>query len=62
LYLATDLTPVERQTHGPEEAFSEVVHLPLDAAIDMVLAGEIEDAKTIVGLLLVDRERRAGRT
>jgi 8-oxo-dGTP pyrophosphatase MutT (NUDIX family) len=58
LYLATDLTPVERQTHGPEEAQSEVVHLPLDQAVAMVLSGEICDAKSIIGLLLVERELR----
>lgn len=61
LYLATDLRPVERATHGPEEAHSEVVHLPLQEAVDMVLRGEIADAKTVIGLLLVDRElRRSG--
>ncbi len=59
LYLATGLRPVERSTHGPEEAHSEVVHLPLATAIEMVLAGEIKDAKTVVGLLLVERELRA---
>lgn len=58
LYLATDLHPVDRQTHGPEEAFSEVVHLPLGTALAMALSGEIRDAKTIVGLLLVDRRLR----
>jgi 8-oxo-dGDP phosphatase len=58
LYLATDLRPVERQTHGPEEAHSEVVHLPLATALEMVTSGEIRDAKTIVGLLLVERELR----
>ncbi|MEK7425896.1 MAG: NUDIX hydrolase [Actinomycetota bacterium] len=56
LYLATDLVAVERDTHGPEEAHSQVVHLPLDTAIEMVLAGEIRDAKTIIGLLLVERQ------
>jgi 8-oxo-dGTP pyrophosphatase MutT (NUDIX family) len=59
LYLATDLRAVERSTHGPEEAHSEVVHLPLGIAVDMVLRGEIRDAKTIVGLLLVERELRS---
>ena len=58
LYLATDLTPVERRTHGPEEAHSEVVHLPLSQAIDMVLSGQITDGKSIVGLLLVERQLR----
>jgi 8-oxo-dGTP pyrophosphatase MutT (NUDIX family) len=59
LYLATDLRPVDRSTHGPEEAHSEVVHLPLAAALDLVARGEIHDAKTVVGLLMVDRELRA---
>jgi len=59
LYLATDLRPVERQTQGPEEAHSQVVHLPLRTAVEMVIRGEIRDAKTIVGVLLVERELRA---
>jgi ADP-ribose pyrophosphatase len=56
LFLATDLTLVERSTHGPEEAHSEVVHLPFADAIAMVESGEIRDAKTIIGLLLVARQ------
>jgi 8-oxo-dGTP pyrophosphatase MutT (NUDIX family) len=56
LFLATDLRPVERATHGPEEAHSEVVHLPFGEALAMVEAGEIRDAKTIIGLLLVARQ------
>jgi 8-oxo-dGTP pyrophosphatase MutT (NUDIX family) len=59
LYLATDLEPVERETHGPEEAHSEVVHLPLATALEMVDRGEIHDAKSVIGLLLVDRRLRA---
>jgi 8-oxo-dGTP pyrophosphatase MutT (NUDIX family) len=58
LYLATDLTTVDRQTQGPEEEHSEVVHLTLDRALAMVASGEIKDAKSIVGLLLVDRQLR----
>lgn len=58
LFLATDLVPVERATHGPEEAHSEVVHLPFAEALAMVEAGEIRDAKTIIGLLLVARQLR----
>lgn len=58
LYLATELEPVERETHGPEEAHSEVVHLPLSTAVEMVERGEITDGKTMIGLLLVDRRLR----
>ena len=59
LYLATELVPVERETHGPEEAHSEVIHLPFDAALRMVESGEIRDAKTMMGLLLVERRLRS---
>ena len=33
----------------------DVVRLPLRDAVDMVVRGEINDAKTVIGLLLVDR-------
>lgn len=58
LYLATELEHVGRETHGPEEDHSDVVHLPLADALEMVMTGEIVDAKTVIGLLLVDRELR----
>jgi 8-oxo-dGTP pyrophosphatase MutT (NUDIX family) len=59
LFLATDLDVVERETHGPEEAHSDVLHVDLSEAIDMILRGEIHDAKTVIGLLMVDRRLRA---
>ena len=55
LYLAEDLTPVERDPQGAEERVAEVVEVPLDRALEMVGAGEIEDAKTIIGLYAVTR-------
>lgn len=60
LYLATGLTPVERDTHGPEEAHMDVIEVPLTAAVEMVLRGEIRDAKTVIGLLLIERRLGAG--
>ena len=60
VYLATDLTPVGRDLHGPEEAHMEVLRIPLADAVDMVVRGEIHDAKTVIGLLLVDRRVRDG--
>lgn len=59
LYLATELTEVPRETHGPEEAHMEVLDVPLAEAVEMVLRGEIHDAKTVIGLLLVERRLRA---
>lgn len=58
LYLATDLSPVERDVHGPEESHMDVLHMPLAEAVDKVERGEINDAKTVIGLLLVDRRLR----
>jgi ADP-ribose pyrophosphatase len=58
LFLATDLTPVPRELHGPEETHMEVVHLPLAEAVAMVLDGTIRDAKTVIGVLLVERRLR----
>lgn len=60
IYLATDLREVGADTHGPEETHMEVFHVPLAGAIDMVLRGEIVDAKTVIGLLLVERRLRGG--
>jgi ADP-ribose pyrophosphatase len=60
LYLATELSPVGRDVHGPEESHMDVVRLPLSDAVDMVVRGEINDAKTVIGLLLVDRRLREG--
>ena len=50
VYLATELTETAA---GPEEdELIEVVRLPLARALDMIEAGEIEDAKTIIGLTM----------
>lgn len=50
VYLATDLSETEQRLD--EDEFIEVVRLPIARALQMVADGEIEDAKTIIGLLL----------
>jgi ADP-ribose pyrophosphatase len=55
LFVATGLNPVASEAHGPEEEHMEVVEMPLDEALERVERGEIADAKTVIGLLLVDR-------
>lgn len=50
LYLATDLTQSEQRLEDDE--FIEIVRLPINRALQMITDGEIEDAKTIIGLLL----------
>jgi ADP-ribose pyrophosphatase len=50
LYLATDLT--ETQQRLDDDEMIEVVRLSIDQALQMITDGEIEDAKTIIGLML----------
>ena len=52
IYLATDLTAVERElTDSPEEQAMEIVRMPLEQAAAMIRSGELTDAKTIIGVL-----------
>ena len=52
IYLATDLTAVERElTDSPEEQAMEIVRMPLQQAAAMIRSGELTDAKTIIGVL-----------
>src|SRR5436309_7079778 len=50
LYLATDLTETAQRLE--EDELIEIVRLPIDRALQMITDGEIEDAKTIIGLML----------
>ena len=50
LYLATDLTETAQRLEDDE--LLEVVRLPIDRALQMITDGEIEDAKTIIGIML----------
>jgi ADP-ribose pyrophosphatase len=59
LYLATGLTAGETALEEGEEI--ENLLVPWDEAIAMIFRREIQDAKTIVGLLWVDRLRREGK-
>ena len=59
LYLATGLT--EGQTARQEGEEIENWLVTWDEAIEMIFCGEIKDAKTIVGLLWVDRLRRENK-
>lgn len=50
LYLATDLRETKQRLEDDEAI--EIVRLPIDRALQMITGNEIEDAKTIIGLLL----------
>jgi ADP-ribose pyrophosphatase len=64
LYLATDLTAAHPDDRlGPDEdEHLRLEALPFGEAIAAVERGEIADAKSIVGLLWLDRRRRVGAT
>jgi ADP-ribose pyrophosphatase len=50
VYLATDLMATAQRLEDDE--LIEVVRLPFSRALEMITHGEIEDAKTIIGLML----------
>jgi ADP-ribose pyrophosphatase len=50
LYLATDLRQTAQRLEDDEAI--EIVRMPIDRALQMITDGEIEDAKTIIGLML----------
>lgn len=57
VFLATDLEPVARAPHGPEEETSEVVVLPVDEIVDLLDSGGIDDGKSLIGLLAYLRSK-----
>jgi hypothetical protein len=56
VFLATDLE--DGEAVPDEDEFVKVVMLPLEELVNLVMAGEIRDAKTVAGALIADRERR----
>ena len=59
LYVAEGLTPGKQ--HPDEDEFINVVKVPLDEAVQMVLDGRIYDAKSATSILLVERRLRQGK-
>ena len=58
IFLATDLESGEAE---PDEGeFINAVMFPFDEAVDLVVNGEIRDSKTVIGILLAERELRPG--
>ena len=53
VFMATGLSDVGTELHGPEEQHMEIVRLPFAEALAMTRTGGIVDAKTIIGLHLV---------
>jgi len=63
VYLARDLTPVpeaERHVREAEEADLEAAWVPLDEAVDAVLAGRVGNPSAVVGILAAAASRARG--
>lgn len=60
LYLATDLRPLDDYRGPDEDEYLDLVRLPWREAVASAERGEIEDAKTLVGLLWLGRLDDAG--
>jgi 8-oxo-dGDP phosphatase len=60
IYLARDLTEVDRDVQGHEEHEMTTSWEPLEEAVRRVLAGELQNATAVVGLLAADRAARDG--
>jgi len=50
VYLATEL--IQGRAQPDEDEVLDVVRLPIGDALEMITSGEIQDAKTIIGLIL----------
>lgn len=57
LYLAEELEPEELRPHGIEEERAEVVRIPIAEALRKMRQGDILDAKTVIGLMALEKER-----
>ena len=53
LYLATDLS--QHEAHADEDEFLTLKRMPLTEAVDQVMAGELCDSKTALGILMAYR-------
>ena len=52
VFLGTQLSAAEMDRQGIEESHMEIVRIPLVRTAAMIAAGEITDAKTVIGLTL----------
>ena len=59
VYLARELHRGE--SHPDDDEFLNLIRMPFSEALEMVLSGEIQDAKTITALLMTDALLRKER-
>lgn len=59
IFTTEDVVTGDRAPVGPEENDAQVVRMSFDHALNLVVTGEIADAKTVVGILLAAQARAA---
>lgn len=59
IFLAEGLIQGDTQPDGMEEQEATIVRIPFVEAVRRVVEGEIQDAKSIVGIMLADIRRRS---
>jgi len=57
IYYAPSVTPGPAQPVGAEEVAARIITMPFAQAVEEVARGSITDAKTVAGILLVERIR-----
>ncbi|HVM27611.1 MAG TPA: NUDIX hydrolase [Mycobacteriales bacterium] len=60
IYLARDLSEVDRDVQEHEEQEMTISWVPLDDAARRILSGELQNATAVVGVLAADRAARDG--
>jgi ADP-ribose pyrophosphatase len=60
LYLATGLSEIEDHAGPAEDENLELIRLPIEQAVALAVAGELRDAKTLVGVLWLGRLAEMG--
>ena len=53
IFLATELTPTATEAHGHEEQAMTIERVRLDDIDELIASGELTDAKSLIGLLLL---------
>ncbi len=58
VFLGRDLTETEANRQGPEEEAMTIEHVRLDDVDELMSTGQLQDAKSVIGLLVARRQLR----
>jgi ADP-ribose pyrophosphatase len=58
VFLGRELTETAANRQGPEEEAMTIEHVRLDAIDDLMASGQLQDAKSVIGMLVARRQLR----